>query len=340
MANITTRKVLIRSVFLTLSFAVAVVIAGAVSGLNNDKDKPIALSDAKPVPQMQVIPLPYDQASIQRDGKELTRYHYGSALRRPFLYPVIGPSGRSLTRMGHPHDPVGHSHHNSVWITHNDVNGDVFWSDRGPGQIQHHRILRFFDGREASILSENVWVGKDETPHLREYRKTTVLPLPKDEWMMILDIQFEAVNKPVTLGKTPFGMIGVRMAKTIGINDGGGMIRNSEGNVNEKGENGAFRKRARWVDYSGPITKDAIEGISLMDHPDNPNHPTHFHVRGDGWMGSSLTFEKEIVVEKSKRLRLRYGLYVHRNAPSSERLEAAWKEFAEEKIADLPTGRK
>ena len=45
-------------------------------------------------------------------------------------------------------------------------------------------------------------------------------------------------------------MIGVRMAKTIGVLDGGGRIRNSEGGVDEKG---TFWKRARWVDYSGQI---------------------------------------------------------------------------------------
>ncbi|MHC4329832.1 MAG: DUF6807 family protein [Planctomycetota bacterium] len=61
------------------------------------------LSSPKPVPRMQVVPMPYDQASFQRDGVELTRYHFGPGLHRPFLFPVSGPSGRSLTRMGHPH---------------------------------------------------------------------------------------------------------------------------------------------------------------------------------------------------------------------------------------------
>jgi len=96
----------------------------------------------KPVPRMQVIPMPYHQASFQRDGVEITRYHFGPGLHRPFLFPVIGPSGRSLTRMGHPHDPESHSHHNSVWISHNDVDGMSFWSDRGGGKIRHKRIVK------------------------------------------------------------------------------------------------------------------------------------------------------------------------------------------------------
>ncbi|MEJ2705843.1 MAG: hypothetical protein P8Z79_25675, partial [Sedimentisphaerales bacterium] len=41
--------------------------------------------EPKPVPRMQVIPMPYDQASFQRDGVEITRYHFGPGLHRPFL---------------------------------------------------------------------------------------------------------------------------------------------------------------------------------------------------------------------------------------------------------------
>ena len=61
-----------------------------------------------------------------------------------------------------------------------------------------------------------------------------------------------------TFGKTPFGLVGVRMAKPIGIHDGGGTIRNSEGNVDEQGDNGCFWKRARWCDYSGPIDRKSV----------------------------------------------------------------------------------
>ncbi len=74
----------------------------------------VELPAARPVPVMQVIPLPDDRAAVTRDGDELTRYHFGPTLRRTFLFPLIGPSGRSLTRMGHPHDPVTHGHR-STW---------------------------------------------------------------------------------------------------------------------------------------------------------------------------------------------------------------------------------
>ncbi len=289
----------------------------------------VPLPDAKPVPPMQVIPLPGDQASIQRDGLELTRYHFGPTLRRPFLFPVNGPSGRSLTRMGHPHDPVTHSHHNSVWVAHHDVNGDSFWDDRGTGKIVHQRIVRYDDGDQAVVVAQNAWVGKNDRVHMLERRGVTVRSLSEGEWLLILDLQFDADKQNATLGATPFGMVGVRMAKTIGVTDGGGRIRNSEGNVNEQGPDGVFRKRARWVDYAGPITKHAIEGITLLDHPSNPNHPAHFHVRNDGWMGASLTLEGPRTIELGRPLRLRYGLYVHKGVPTAATLDTQWRAFAQ-----------
>ena len=284
-----------------------------------------ASSAPKPVPYMQVIPLPYHQASFQRDGVEIARYHFGPSLNRPFIFPVIGPSGRSLTRMGHPHDPESHSHHNSVWISHNDVGGISFWSDGDSGKIHHKRIVKFEDGNQSSsIITENQWVSNKGKVLLLETRRVTAMPLDDSEWLMIINMEFKAEDTPVVLGKTPFGMIGVRMAKTIGVNDGSGTIRNSEGAVNEKE---IFWKRARWVDYSGPITNEKLEGITLFDHPDNPNFPTYFHVRNDGWMGASLTHDGPRTIHPDKPLHIRYGLYIHSDMKSKQAIEKTWKQF-------------
>jgi hypothetical protein len=306
----------------TRSFALVFSVILAAANLHGQDTLPAA----KPVPHIQVIPMPYHQASFQRGGVELTRYHFGPGLHRPFLFPVIGPSGQSLTRMGHPHDPESHSHHNSVWISHHDVSGINFWSDGGKGKVRHKRIVKFEDAGERSyLIAENEWVGGDGKVLLLETRRVTVLLLPDSEWLLIVDMEFNAKNGAVTLGKTPFGMIGVRMAKTIGVNDGGGTIRNSDGAVNEKE---AFWKRAKWVDYAGAITNDKLEGITLFDHPHNPNFPTYFHVRNDGWMGASLTFEGPREIRPNEPLRLRYGLYIHSDMKSADAIEAKWKQFS------------
>ena len=273
---------------------------------------------------MQAIPLPHHEVSFQRDGDEIARYHFGPDLRRPFVFPVIGPAGRSLTRMGHPHDPESHSHHNSVWVSHNDVNGVSFWDDRAQGKIVHRRILRFEEGMEAAaVLTENAWMVSNRIL-LMERRLTRAEVLPKNEWLVTLELELQPATRDVTFGKTPFGLVGVRMAKTIGVTDGGGRILNAEGAVNEAG---VFWKKARWVDYSGPITPKATEGITLMDHPSNPNHPTVFHVRNDGWMGASLSFDGPLTISTNRPLKLKYGLYIH-GRPSTNQIWRAFEKFA------------
>ena len=286
----------------------------------------------KRVPQMQAVPLPHHEISFQRDGVELTRFHFDPADKRPFLYPLNGPSGRSLTRMGHPHDPVTHSHHNSLWLSHHDVNGISFWGDGGRGQIRVVRVEQLTDSDESASATALISWGETNKVLLWELRLMTVQILASNEWMLLVDARFDAAKEPVTFGKTPFGLAAVRMAKSIGVNDGGGMIRNSEGAVNETN---VFWKRARWVDYSGAIESNAVEGITFFDHPKNPNHPTHFHVRDDGWMGASLTFDDARVIETDRPLQLRYGFYVHSSLQEMNALEKRWAAFSKTVLPGL-----
>lgn len=312
------------SSLLTAFWPVLVLVCGAFLFTDAGAEE-ADLPQPRPVPQLQVLPEPYRQFSFQRAGRELTRYHCGPDLRRPFLYPVHGPSGRSLTRMGSPSDVQGHGHHSSIWIAHHDVGGVNFWSNSGEGRIVHRSVLRLVDTATSAICETlNDWVVGGRVL-LKERRRMEVEALDGEEWFLTLDLHLEAREEKVIFGKIPFGLVGVRMAKTIGVDDGGGRIRNSEGGLNEAG---VLWKSARWVDYSGPVLRDVIEGITLMDHPKNPNHPTFFHVRDDGWMGASLTFKEPRTLRRSVPLHLRYGFYIHAGSPSVEDLDQRWKQFA------------
>jgi len=91
--------------------------------------QPSPLPEAKPIPHMQVLPLPNYEASFQLDGRELTRAHFDPLLKRPFWYPVQTTLSHTLIRMGRPQDPVSHRHHYGLWITHAAVSGVNFWDD-------------------------------------------------------------------------------------------------------------------------------------------------------------------------------------------------------------------
>ena len=317
-----------------------------------------ALPDAKPVPDMQVLPLPYSQASFEHLGHQLTRYHFGPELRHPFWYPIMGPAGRSLTRMNmpsdpglsvtqavqptdpnKPEDPRGHSHQTSVWITHKNVGGIDFWRDSGPiaGQIVHQTCregLEYQDGSPAaSLLTLNHWNDPQGKTLMIDRRRVTVASDENGAWWMFIDLQFEAPPEgQVVLGKTAFGPIGVRMAKSMSVTDGGGRILNSEGQRNEAE---AFRKPARWVDYSGMTSNEQAAGITLMDHPKNPTHPSPFHVRDNGWMGACLTLDGPVTITPDTPVRLRYALWIHPDVPDAQQLDRKWQFFADQELPSM-----
>jgi len=326
---------------LRLSVAFVFSIVGCVAA----QESPLA--SAKPVPRMQAVPMPHHITSFQLDGRELTACHYDPADRRVFWYPIRGSRDVSLTRMGHPHDPLTHSHHNSVWISHADVDGVNFWADYGKdlGRIVNVEISR--EGYEesdeyATMRMVNHWQREsDGSLVMTEIRRTEVRPLKgAASWLMIVDMEFAPdKGKTVTIRPSAFGMMGVRMARSIGVIDGGGRILNSEEQINEKA---MFRLPARWCDYSGRITNEAegFAGISLFNHPSNPQNPTPYHVRDDGWMLPCLNLESPIEVSEQKKLRLRYAIWVHDGLASAEEIESAWKTFNGLPVVDLAPKKK
>ncbi|MGB1817136.1 MAG: DUF6807 family protein, partial [Rubripirellula sp.] len=56
-------------------------------------------------PRCQVVPLPQKQVAFVVDGQERLRWHASDDAPRPFFFPLTGPSGLPLTRMGHPGAP-------------------------------------------------------------------------------------------------------------------------------------------------------------------------------------------------------------------------------------------
>ncbi|GIW89922.1 MAG: hypothetical protein KatS3mg109_0354 [Pirellulaceae bacterium] len=294
-------------------------------------------------PALQVVPEPYGQASFMFVPlrQELCRFHFGSGLQRPFLYPVNSPNGWPLTRMGHPHDPVTHSHHNSVWISHADVNGFDFWGDHPQTQIVCTRVTEYNESAgdflRARLVAELEWHAEGR-PLLKERRHIEVrIPVdsslawrsPRDAladgYFIVIESRFVPVKQTVTFGDTAFGLIGVRMAKTIGVRDGGGRILNSDGLVNEKE---VFRKPAKWVDYSGYVAPGVACGITLFDHPQNEGFPHPFHVRDDGWMGICFSFQRPVSLFPEGSCTVKYGLWCHGEVPDRQTIERRWESFA------------
>ncbi|MBT4693783.1 MAG: hypothetical protein HOB73_10605, partial [Planctomycetaceae bacterium] len=97
------------------------------------------------IPACQIIPLPNYTTSFQIHGVEKLRWNFGNDYSRPFFYPVNGPSGNSLVRLGHPGAP-NHDHHRGIWFAHNNIEGMDFWAEGKDNQILQTQWLAYDDG--------------------------------------------------------------------------------------------------------------------------------------------------------------------------------------------------
>ncbi len=242
------------------------------------------------------------------------------ALRRPFLDPVIGPTGQPYTATGKTHDPTGsHAHHDGLWVAHNLVDGENYWANSG-GVIAHEAIEAIEDGPLfARVVARSQWIASGET-RLKERRSVTVYRAEPD--VRLIDIRLELSppgDRPVTLAKTSFGLLAVRVPATLSVLDGGGAIANARGGVNERE---VHLNRAEWLDLSGPVAPETPGGVAILDHPMNPNYPTMWHCRDDGWAGAAVSGVGDVTIPAGGTLAVQYRVVLHRGDAESGRVAA------------------
>jgi len=283
---------------------------------------------------------------VEINGELFTEYHYKN-VPRPFFYPVIGSGGEHMTRNWPmkkvEHEDYDHRHHRSLWFAHGRVNGHDFWEDEEEfgSKIIHDKFLEIVSGPEVGIIrSRNKWVargGEVVCTDTRTYRVRTL----HDARMMDFEITIHASHGDVVLGDTKEGSMAIRVAPTMRLEGevGRGHIVNSEG-VRD-GE--TWGKRAAWCDYYGPVN-GRIVGVAIFDHPDNPKHPTWWHVRDYGLFAANPfgvhDFEDrpegtgDITVPAGKSLTFKYRLYFHRGDEKQAAVAERYIEYVEEDLQE------
>ncbi|MGF1578497.1 MAG: PmoA family protein [Gemmataceae bacterium] len=261
------------------------------------------------VPKVQIVPQPDEKVSFQVDGQEKLAWNFPKSSPRPFLFPVLGPSGRPLTRMGHPAAP-NHDHHRSIWIGHRSIGDLNFWEERGGAQqIRQEQWIHYQDGEdEAGMAIRLGWFDGHNAKVLGQDLTLVYRPLPENEGWFEIQSTFTTSLPRLAIGQTNFGFFGLRVAASLSAHFGNGRLTDDQ---HRTGERAIFSQQARWMDYSGPIVGTREEGITWFDHPENPNYPSSWHVRDDGWMSAASNFRAGSILRRGQTLRLRYGFYVH-----------------------------
>jgi hypothetical protein len=280
---------------------------------------------AAPAPKGVEITQIDDRLRVTLNGELFTEYLFKD-VPRPYCYPLIGPGGAAMTRnwpmKSTPDEEHDHQHHRSLWFTHGAVNGQDFWSEaKGFGKIVHDGFIEVKSGERSGVIRDrNNWVAADGKVICTDERKLEIYnPGGANERVVDVEITLKASNGELKLGDTKEGTMAVRLAETMRLKGkvGQGHIVNSAG----VRDDATWGKRAEWCDYYGPV-EGKIVGVAIFDHPENPRHPTWWHVRDYGLFAANPfgqhDFEKlpdkaagELVVPAGKSVAFRYRLYLH-----------------------------
>jgi hypothetical protein len=278
---------------------------------------------------------------VRIDGQPFTEYHYRGG-SRPFLYPILGPDQVPMTRNWPMREVAGeerdHPHHRSLWWGHGNVNGVDFWSEGArAGATVHDRFLEISSGAEVgTIRTANKLLAKDGTLVAIDQRAIRIRRRPEGP-IIDFEVTVQASVGELKFGDTKEGTMALRLNEALRLvrdkKPGTGRIVNSEG-VRD-GE--TWGKRAKWVDYSGPVEGKTV-GVAIFDHPANPRHPTHWHVRDYGLFAANPfgihDFEKkpagagDLVVPAGKDLTFRYRFYFHRGTAEEAQIAQRYAEYA------------
>ena len=294
---------------------------------------------------------PGTRVGVQVNGELLTHYYYAATYARPFLHPLIGPYGKSVTRC-YPLPGFGgdekqdHPHHKSVWSAWGDLNGTDNWSEEpGHGRQTH----RGFEAMESGpvygrIVARNDWVSRDGEKVCEEVREIRIYSLPSALRMIDYTVSFLATEAPLRFGDTKEGgILSVRVASSMDV-PVGGTITNSFGGRDEAE---TWGKRAHWCDYSGPVGGQSV-GIAILDHPGNFRHPTYWHVRNYGLMTANpfgvSHFKSDAAqngshtVAKGQTFGFRYRLLVHAGGAAEIDIAERYHDFINPPAVDGNTG--
>ena len=283
---------------------------------------------------------------VKIDGKLFTEY-LTKAAHSPAMWPVIGPTGKPVTR-SFPFTPAtkdgthDHPHHRSLWFTHDNVNGVNFWGsnvddnkgESGP-HIAHREFVAIQGGRGmAQIVTRNDWMNGDK--RVCEDKRTVLYGTGSaDSRWIDFTITIKASDGDVTFGDTKEGTFAVRVADSMRVDaKHGGHIINSEGQENET----AWGMPARWVDYTGPVDGETV-GIAVMSHPKSFRPVPRWHVRTYGLFAANPFGQQDfphpeaaqqgaVTIKNGDSLTLRYRVLLHRGKTNPAELEREFREFA------------
>jgi hypothetical protein len=204
------------------------------------------------------------------------------------------------------------------------------------GTVVHRGISRLEEGPGRGALAVTAdWLDPEGKPLMRE--ETIYVFTAGERWRGIDRLtKLTAGNDAVIFPDNKEGMLGLRVASALEAtskkNAGGtGLYRSSEGKTGDE----VWGTRGRWVTLTGTAESEPLT-IAVLDHPNNPGFPTHWHARGYGLFAANPLGGKAMnkdepafnfTIPPSQSARFSYRILVLPGAAAPAEIEAQYKQF-------------
>lgn len=279
------------------------------------------------------------EIAVEIDGKPFTALQKGAEANKPYFYPLLTASGKSVVRnfpmQAVPGEATDHPHQRGVWIGFEHVSGLNIWeidpADRHPhsGSIQFGNVTETHDGEKTGGFTATAeWLNEDAQPILSETLTAAFYSTHDQNRMFDLDLKLKA-KKTTTFEDSRDGIIGIRLATPFDESHGGN-AHNAEGIV---GADQLEGKHSSWVDWQADIDGEEV-GVAMMDSPTNPHAPTTWRAKPFGLLFANPFAQRfydrsrpdgSLTLQPGDELHLRYRFLIH---PADADVAAAFREFS------------
>lgn len=305
--------------------------------------------------------------TIEFNGQPVAEYVIDE-INKPYLFPIIGPTGKSMTRAypmqvlpGEVESQRDHPHHRGITFGHESIVADEnlgvdTWHEQRTfdematnpraaadvnkrmarlATIKHIEFIELGANENEAVVMERLdYLDATGKRFLTEQRQLT-FRVDDDTRSIDIDQDLTASDGDVRFDDRKDAGLSIRVPTTMAVDVKlGGRIVNSNGETND----GAWSKPAKWCDYHGPVEGEQL-GIAFLNHPASFRFPTRWHVRSYGLFTAnpfaSKSFDGKLpdattVLKSGESIKLRHRLIFHSGDADAARIDEAWDAYSKE----------